>query len=836
MATTYRYWRHIAPQLDLLKKPVIDTLYLSPLAFPENPYHRLVKDYKLVRQSVNDPVADAQLAASIFADQWEAFEQLHQHSPRVLDFYRFCFENSDEQTTKWVGLREVFKSLGAQPIQLEDSIKLLNEITDGKVCKSALRTVSKQYIWDPDECATLAYCVAWLRVSGHNSVLPPWVRKNFAGTVSILRQLRDVPCEDPNCEYCRLNHDPVGQLQRYFGFSAFRPQPSTPDGTSLQEAIVRHGMSDQAQLAILPTGGGKSLCFQLPALVRNYRRGTLTIVISPLQALMKDQVDNLVAKTGTPFAAALYGMLTPPERGQVLESVRLGDTAILYVSPEQLRNRSFKEVISQREIGCWVFDEAHCLSKWGHDFRTDYLYAARFIREFSKDQGVPIPAIACFTATAKKAVEEEIVDYFRRELGQELRLFEGGVDRDNLHFEVQTVSRAEKMERVYDLLAERLTPEGAAVVYAATRRQTENINEYLIKKGLSSAAFHAGLKAPIKKQIQEDFIAGQIQVIVATNAFGMGIDKDNVRLVIHAEIPGSLENYLQEAGRAGRDQKDAECILLYDEQDIETQFKMGAMSELSLRDIWQILRGLRLAKKNRDGEIVITTGEILRSDVVDTSFEYDDSQADTKVKTAVAWLERAGFVERNHNSTGVFQGRPAIRNLDEAQEKISSLNLPVLTKRRWMAILTALMNANPDEGLSADQLAELPEFIDPPEQVAEGGHQIRMADSQRILKTMNDMAEAGLIKRDLLLTAFVRYKIANHSLLALDKVCELETALLKVLQEEEPDAEGWLHLSPRRVNQRLLDQNFASVPEFLLSILSSLARDGKGLGRSARQP
>ena len=819
----------LAPNLTLLKKPVIDTLYLSPLAFPENPYHRLVKDYKLVRESVNDPVADARLAAAIFADQWQALEQLKSQNPQVLDFYRFCFENSARDLNKWKGINEVFKGLGANSIELEDSMRVLSEITDGKVCKSALRTVSKQYIWDPEECATLAYCVAWLRVSGHNSVLPPWVRKTFTGTVSILKQLRDVPCDDPGCDFCRLNHDPAGQLQRYFGFSSFRPQPSTPEGGSLQEAIVRHGMSDYPQLAILPTGGGKSLCYQLPALVRNHRRGVLTIVISPLQALMKDQVDNLVAKTGTPFAAALYGMLTPPERGQVLESVRLGEIAILYVSPEQLRNRSFKEIISQREIGCWVFDEAHCLSKWGHDFRTDYLYAARFIREFAKEQKVPIPPIACFTATAKKAVEEEILDYFRRELGQELRPFEGGVDRKNLHFEVQTVSRAEKMERVYDLLKERVPDDGAAVVYAATRRQTEEINEYLVKKGVSSAAFHAGLKAPIKKQIQDDFIIGNIQVIVATNAFGMGIDKDNVRLVVHAEIPGSLENYLQEAGRAGRDQEDAECVLLYDEKDIETQFKMGALSELSLRDIGQILRGLRRSKKNKDGEIVITTGEILRSEAVDTSFDQEDNQADTKVRTAVAWLERAGFVERNHNSTGVFQGRPAVHNLAEGEEKISKLNLPALTKRRWMAILGALMNADPDEGLSADQLAELPEFYEDPEHISKGDRPLRVVDSQRILTTLNDMAEAGLIKRDLLLTAFVRYKVVNNSRLTLDKVCELETALLKVLQEEEPDAEGWLHLSPRRVNQRLLDQGFTSVPEFLLSILSSLARDGKGL-------
>src|SRR5204863_1671530 len=178
----------------------------------------------------------------------------------------------------------------------------------------------------------------------------------------------------------------------------------------------------------------KSLCFQLPALVRNYRRGVLTLVISPLQALMKDQVDGLVRRTGTPFAAALYGLLTAPERGDVLRRVRLGDVALLYVSPEQLRNRSFREAIAQREIGCWVFDEAHCLSKWGHDFRPDYLYAGRFIREFSKEQGVEIPAIACFTATARQDVREEILTHFNNETGHELKLFAGGIQRDNLFF------------------------------------------------------------------------------------------------------------------------------------------------------------------------------------------------------------------------------------------------------------------------------------------------------------------------------------------------------------------------------------------------------------------
>ena len=154
---------------------------------------------------------------------------------------------------------------------------------------------------------------------------------------------------------------------------------------------------------------------------------------------MKDQVDGLVRRTGTSFAAALYGLLTPPERSDVLRQIRLGDIALLYVSPEQLRNRSFSEAIARREIGCWVFDEAHCLSKWGHDFRPDYLYAGRFIREFSKRQGVEIPPIACFTATAKQDVQEEILAYFQAETGRSFELFASSVERENLRFEVQTI-------------------------------------------------------------------------------------------------------------------------------------------------------------------------------------------------------------------------------------------------------------------------------------------------------------------------------------------------------------------------------------------------------------
>ena len=479
-------------------------------------------------------------------------------------------------------------------------------------------------------------------------------------------------------------------------------------GDSLQRAVVLNGLRDVPLLAILPTGGGKSLCYQLPALVRHQRRGLLTVVISPLQALMKDQVDNLVRNTGTPFAAAIYGLLTPPERGEVIDRVRLGDIAILYLSPEQLRSRSVRSVLAQREIGCWVFDEAHCLSKWGHDFRPDYIYAARFIREFAHEQHQPLPPVACYTATAKPDVIEEIRDYFHGELKQTLQVFEGGVQRDNLNFEIWRVNASEKLERTLAIVQQHVSGDApaGAIVYAATRKTTEAIRNYLVHQGVVAEAFHGGLESNAKRRIIEKFVEGQIPVICATNAFGMGIDKENIRLVLHYDIPGSLENYIQEAGRAGRDLQPATCILLYDPEDAETQFKLGSMSEIKKDEIQRILRCLKHGKRNRDNEIVITAQELLREEDLAGVFEKSDSASDTKIRTAVSWLERADFLQRNQNLTQVFQGRPLVHTIAEADPIIERLKLPALVQRLWRGILLTMFNAPGDRGLGADEVAE----------------------------------------------------------------------------------------------------------------------------------
>ncbi|HUC85782.1 MAG TPA: RecQ family ATP-dependent DNA helicase, partial [Candidatus Acidoferrales bacterium] len=816
-----------APGLALLRLPVIDTLVLSPICFPENPYHRLVKDYKLLRESVNDPVADARQAAVLFGDEFRSLEGMKRTEPALFELLDFLLTTPDQAGEALPsGLGLVFRALGGTRPDQEKALRICAEMFGRWGCSSV--GVDQSLIRSTDRRLSLAYAVAWLRVAGSNSVLPPWVRLEYPETGKLIQRLRDVPCSSEQCPYCYRVHNARKQLQTFFGWDDFRPQPANAQGGSLQREIVEAGLRDESLLAIMPTGGGKSVCFQLPALVRNYRRGVLTIVISPLQALMKDQVDGLARRTNTAFAAALFGLLTPLERGDVLRRVRLGDVAVLYVSPEQLRNRSFREAIARREIGCWVFDEAHCLSKWGHDFRPDYLYAGRFIREFSKQQGVAMPAIACFTATAKHDVKEEIIAYFKNQTGRDLSLYEGGVERQNLRFEVQAIDDHGKLERVHDLLRERLA-EGSAIVFRATRADTEAAGAYLKEKGWRVECFHAGLTPSEKKRVQDEFLAGAVQVICATNAFGMGIDKDDVRLVIHADTPGSLENYLQEAGRGGRDGRRADCVLLFEEADCERQFRMGAFSQLTRRDIAQILRGLRKAARGNRQEVVITSGEILRDEEVETTISLEDRDADTKVRTAIAWLERADFIRRDENVTQVFQARPLVRDLEEAAGKMARLNLPEQEQRLWLAILREVINCGPSDHLTVDRLALLPEMVE-----FAKGRPVPNPEfvSAKVLKLLGGMAQAGLMKRDLLLNAFVRYKVADHSRLRLDKVLRLDRALLDLLTREEPDPEGWMPLSLRLLNQRLRDEAHESSTELVRALLRSLSQDGRGLAGS----
>ncbi len=331
-------------------------------------------------------------------------------------------------------------------------------------------------------------------------------------------------------------------LEKYFNYTSFR---------SGQKEIIDAFLSGQDVVALLPTGGGKSLCFQLPALVND----CLTIVISPLIALMKDQVDGLQARgVGAVFINSSLGW---NETQDVLAGIKGGNIKLLYVAPERLSNQQFRDALKEVDVGFVAVDEAHCVSQWGHDFRPDYLLIKDFIRCLKTR-----PAVGAFTATATPEVKDDII----KNLGlKDPQVFIRGFDRPNLKFFVQKdLKGRQRQDEVLRIIK---TQPGSGIVYTISRKETEEMASFLSVNGINSVAYHAGLQKDARTRIQSDFMENRFKVIVATIAFGMGVDKADIRFVIHAGMPSTLEGYYQEAGRAGRDGEQAYCILLHSKRD-----------------------------------------------------------------------------------------------------------------------------------------------------------------------------------------------------------------------------------------------------------------------------
>lgn len=336
--------------------------------------------------------------------------------------------------------------------------------------------------------------------------------------------------------------NPKDILKKFFGHPEFRPA---------QAEIVSAILNDENVLTILPTGGGKSICYQIPALMS----ARFSIVISPLIALMKDQVDS-INRIET-VAAFINSSLDLRDTEKVMQSLAGGSIKILYVSPEKLSNRYFAERLKSLQPSYLFVDEAHCISEWGHNFRPSY----RKIREFVEFLG--ITNVSSFTATATEDVRKDIID----QLGlKDVKVFVRGFERENFHLNVIHTPR--KKEKIAELLKLMKQP---AIIYTATRKSAEEVTEFLRSNRIDCTYYHAGLSSEVRRMVQDDFLTGRIRVIAATNAFGMGIDKSDIRIIIHFNITGTIENYYQEIGRAGRDGKDASIYLLYDERDRQIQ-------------------------------------------------------------------------------------------------------------------------------------------------------------------------------------------------------------------------------------------------------------------------
>lgn len=629
---------------------LVDTLYMSPLLFPERPYHKLVKNDKLISEQTNNPVNDCEKAKDLLLDEIAKWNALPEGKRRI---FATLLKNIPE-------FDGFLSMVGAECNDIKLS-ELIQKEYKGKICcHTAFETLISLY---PCE---LAYALALVDTTDYRSITPGWVLHNYPEVEHVMMLLRHTHCkessqsDDKKCDYCNTLFDLHYNLETFFGYKQFR----TYEGENLQEKAVSAAITGKSLLAIFPTGGGKSLTFQLPALMGGRAVHGLTVVISPLQSLMKDQVDNLAAR-GITDAVTINGLLDPISRALAIQRVQDGEASLLYIAPEMLRSKTIEKILLARHVIRFVIDEAHCFSSWGQDFRVDYLYIGKFIHEYQQKKGCKyqIP-VSCFTATAKQKVIQDICDYFKTTLYLNLEIYASTATRTNLRYSVlHADTDEEKYQKLRSLVSETNCP---TIVYVSRTRRTYELASRLSRDGYKALPFN-GKMEPYEKMINQDkFMNDHTHIIVATSAFGMGVDKKDVGLVVHYDISDSLENYVQEAGRAGRDPHlSAKCYVLYSDHDLDKHFVLLNQTRLSISEIQQVWKAVKKLTKQRE-KVSCSALEIARH------AGWDNSVADieTRVRTALATLEQGGYLERGKNVPHVYATGITVRNVDEARKRI----------------------------------------------------------------------------------------------------------------------------------------------------------------------
>lgn len=727
---------------------LIDTLYLSPLMFPDKPYHKLLKDDKIQSDELNNPLNDAVKAMNLFYDEVNSFQE---SDDELKSIYYMLLKDSPY-------FSGFFSYIGySVNADLESLIKVY---FDNKLCENA---PIKKYI--KESPVELAYCLALLSATEQHSLIPRWVIISYPKVNGIIRALRNTTCR--SCNYCKSNLNPNKYLNKYFGYPEFRKY----NGEPLQENAVNAAVQHKSVLAVFPTGGGKSLTFQIPALMAGETERALTVVISPLQSLMKDQVDNL-EKRGIAEAVTINGLLSPVERAEAIERVESGIASILYISPESLRSVTIERLFMSRSISRFVIDEAHCFSAWGQDFRVDYLYIGDFIRELQEKKGdnCKIP-VSCFTATAKQKVISDIKIYFKNKLDIELELFATNASRTNLRYEVlYKETDAEKYDTLRSLIEAKKCP---TIVYVSRTKRTRELAEKLSNDGFKARAFNGKMESSEKQENQEAFINDEIQIVVATSAFGMGVDKSNVKLVIHYDISDSLENYVQEAGRAGRNQSlQAECYILFNDEDLDKHFILLNQTKLSINEIQQVWKAVKHLTKTRP-DICCSPLEIARQAGWDDSV----SEIETRVKTAIQTLENAGYLKRGKNVPRIYATSILVKNMMEASEKIqksSHFNSECernTAKRIISSLISKKFVANAGNDDAESRIDYLADHLG--------------LEKSDIINSIQMMREDGLLADTKDLTAYIlKTDTENKSLQILHKFQALEKFILNYVDED----------------------------------------------------
>lgn len=729
---------------------IIDTLYFSPLLFPSRPYHALLKDDKIQSEEMNNPLNDSYKAMDLFNDEIAAFKEIDETLKQIF----FLLLNNKKE------FQAFFRFINYTSNYYEVENLIRNKF-DSTICENAnLPKIISEY---PVE---LAYCLVLINCNNRYSITPPWVLKNFPKVESIMLLLRSKPCIN-GCKYCDQKLDALQGLKYFFGFDTFR----TFEGEPLQEKAIKAAIDNKSILAVFPTGGGKSLTFQVPALMSGENTKGLTVIISPLQSLMKDQVDNL-EKIGITDAVTINGLLDPIERAKSFERVEDGSASILYISPESLRSRTIERLLLGRKIVRFVVDEAHCFSAWGQDFRVDYLYIGDFIKSIQEkknlEDGIPV---SCFTATAKQKVIEDIRDYFREKLSIELELFTSKATRTNLKYKVfEKGDEEQKYQSVRDLIEERNCP---TIIYVSRTRKAYELAKRLTEDGFKAKPYHGKMDAKEKTANQNAFISGEESIMVATSAFGMGVDKKDVGMVIHYEISDSLENYIQEAGRAGRDENiDADCFVLFNEEDLGKHFILLNQTKLSIKEIQQIWKAIKEITKFRS-TVSNSALEIARK------AGWDDNviEIETRVTTAIAALEDAGYLKRGQNMPRIFANSILSKNAQEAIDKINaSERFQEKQKEKGIRIIKKLFSSKSRKQSNEETAESRIDYISDHLGIVK----------EEVINIVNLLREERILADAKDLTAFIKKgENKNRSLNIVEAYSKIENFLFPLIEEEE---------------------------------------------------
>ncbi|MDY0017805.1 MAG: RecQ family ATP-dependent DNA helicase [Candidatus Delongbacteria bacterium] len=763
---------------------LIDTLFLSPLLFPSKPYHALVKDDKLQTDELNNPLNDSNKAKDLFFEEITAFNELETNLKQI--FYQLL--NNQKE------FRAFFKYLSYSFYGNKNLVFQIKEYFYQKICCNIeLESIINNY---PIE---LAYCLALINVSDRYSITPAWVIKKYPSFEHVMFIIRNKPCSQ-GCSYCDEALNAKKGLKKYFRYDNYR----SFNGESLQENAVNAAINNKSLLAIFPTGGGKSITFQIPALMAGENTKGLTVVISPLQSLMKDQVDNLEQK-GITEAVTINGLLDPIERSKSFERVVDGSASILYISPESLRSKSIEHMLLGRRIERFVIDEAHCFSSWGQDFRVDYLYIGDFIKllQEKKNLTISIP-VSCFTATAKQKVISDICEYFKTKLSLNLEVFSANMSRTNLKYKVYDNNDEEiKYNSIRSLIESKNCP---TILYVSRTRKASELAQQLCNDGFNAKPYHGKMDIKEKTENQNAFIAGDVQIMVATSAFGMGVDKKDVGMVIHYEISDSLENYVQESGRAGRDENiEADCYVLYNEKDLDKHFILLNQTKLSIREIQQVWRAIKevtntlLTVSNSALEIARKAG-------------WDENVIDieTRVKTAIAALEHAGYIKRGQNVPRIYANSILTKNAQEAIEKINNSSLFDKEQKNQAIRIIKKLFSTKSRKHSNDEIAESRiDYISDHLGIVK----------ENVIKIINLLREAKILADSKDLTAFItRGTNTNKSLSIVDIFAQIENFLLFNLPNKDEKEKIY---NIKELNEKGLENECKSInPNIIKTIIN----------------